>query len=127
MSEAVPERLKTAAIMQLVSGLINVFVMTWIASFTLGLAGSICTLGFGGQFCGFLACFLAPIGLFEIVAGAMGMTNPRDGARVMRIASFVEMASLLAGGIPSAIIGFLVLQWMGEPEVAAYLESEPLP
>lgn len=121
MDPVVPAPLKNAAIAQLISGIVNMFVMP-TAFVMFGSICSVFTFGLGGL-CSFGACILWPIGIFEVVAGVMGLTNPRGAVGIMRIASFVEIGSILGGGIVSAVIGFMVMQWLGSDETRAYLES----
>ena len=124
-----PEKLKTAAIVQLVSGLVNVFMMAGFAFFALstlgGIVTTICTLGLFpvGWCCGFLGLLLMPVGLVEIVAGVLGLTNNPSAGKVIGMTVYLEMASLLCGGIGSAIAGFVVRGMLSDPEVVAFLES----
>jgi hypothetical protein len=121
----VPQPLKNAAIAQLVSGLVNWFIMGFLVYLVSGTVLAICTFWAGGLggICGLWGCLLVPIGIFETVCGVMGLTNPKGAGQLMKIASYVEMASILAGGLPAAVVGFLVQKWLAEPEVVAYLES----
>ena len=126
MEEEVPQQLKTAAIAQLVSGLVNWFVMSFLVYLGVGVVAAVCTFWIGGLggICGLVGCLLIPIGIFEVVAGVMGLTNPKQGAQIMKYATYAEFASVLFGGIPAAVVGYLVTQWLAEPEVVAYIESD---
>jgi hypothetical protein len=121
MDDQVPDNLKKAAIMQLVSGLINFLVMpTLIWTF----AGMCSFFTFGlSSFCGLATCLLWPVSILEIVSGAMGLAQPKNAGGIMKIASFVEMGSILAGGLVSAVIGFMVMNMLSEDEVQLYLEG----
>jgi hypothetical protein len=125
MEQEVPQQLKTAAIVQLVSGLVNWFMMAFISYFTLGIILGVCTFWIGGlgAICGMWGCLLVPIGIFEVVAGVMGLTNPKGAGQIMKYASYAEMAGVIFGGIPGAIAGFLVQKWLSEPDVVAFLEA----
>jgi hypothetical protein len=49
--------------------------------------------------------------------------NPKEAAPYMKYVSYLEMGSILLGGIPAAIIGFVVTSMLGNDEVVAYLEG----
>ena len=126
MIEQVPEKLNQAAIPQLVSGLVNVFMVSAISWFSIGTVCGVCTIWAGGLggVCGLAGCMLIPIGIFEIVAGAMGLSDPKSGGPIMKYASYAEMVSIVFGGVPSAVVGFLVNRWLSEPEIVAYIEAD---
>lgn len=127
--EEAPANLKTISIIQLVSGLLNIFVMAGLSWFVLGMgAGTItliCTLGFCpfGGFLGFLGCLLIPIGISEVAVGAMGLSDPMNAAKFSKYAAVLELASFLCGGIPSAIAGVIVLYMLRDDEIVAYIEA----
>ncbi|MBA2321410.1 MAG: hypothetical protein H0V89_09665 [Deltaproteobacteria bacterium] len=128
MPEDLPQSAKNAAILQIVSGVLNLFVMPGVvfaATWVVGLVCGTCTFGVGtlASLCGFVSCLLPPIGIAEIVVGAIALTNPRQGIPFGRILAFVEIGSLLAGGIVSAVIGVVVMRMYGDDEVTAYLEQ----
>jgi hypothetical protein len=125
MEEDIPQPLKTAAILQIVSGLVNWFVMSWIAWMSIGCVCGALTFIVGGlgAMCGIGGLLLIPIGWIEIGAGVYGLMNPKEGAKIMKYVTYVEMGSVLLGGIPAAIIGFVVTGMLGNDEVVAYLEG----
>lgn len=120
-----PQPLKTAAILQIVSGVVNFFIMPTLVYFFVGGFCAIATFIIGGLggLCGTVGCLLVPVGLFEIVSGILALTNPKGSAGLMKICAYVEMGSVLLGGIPAAIVGFLVMNALGNDEVKAYLEG----
>jgi len=139
MEDVAPPQLRYAAIAQIVSGLANIFLFSWmifffwtIAGFTVGtiLTGLCAALGcpFGCigylpsclSFTGFL---VVPLGILEMIAGVLGLTNPRVGATMMKFVAVGEILALLIGAIPSAIAGGLAFMFMLNPEVRAYLEG----
>lgn len=122
MHEVVPPQIKTAAVAQVVSGGLSI-LMAWLGSCMVGSFCGIATLGFGGQFCGLLPFLLIPIGIMEVGVGIFGLMNPREAASAMRIVSFVEMGSILVGGLTSAIVGGVVYRMLGQDEVVGYLEG----
>lgn len=127
MNDDMPQSLKTAAIIQIVSGLIN-FFMPALAGFGWSMFASVCawaTCGLGSvlYLCGFATCLLWPLGVAEMIAGGLTLANPRQGAPIMKVVSMLEMGSLLCGGFISCIAGFVVYRMLGEPEVAGYLEA----
>lgn len=126
MEETAPPKLKQAAILQVVSGFINIFLIAFLSFCSIGTVMGLCTVFLGGigGICGWWGCFLIPIGIAEVVVGIMGIVNPKTGGRFMKFVAYLEMASIIFGGIPSAIVGFLVNQWLSDPEIVAYLDVE---
>jgi type IV secretory pathway VirB6-like protein len=128
MPEDLPQSAKNAAILQIISGVINFFVMPMVVWFGVSIFASMCafcTAGLGGitYMCGFVSCLLPPIGIAEMIVGAIALTNPKQGIPFGRIVSMVEMGSILAGGLISAIIGFVTMRMYGADEVTEYLEQ----
>lgn len=137
MSTQTPARLTQAALLQLVSGLINVFVMGALVTVLLGTVGggvgSFCgtivaavgcplgCLGFFGWICGVWGLVLLPIGMLEIAGGAMGLMMPESAGTVMRAAALAELASFAFGGVISGVIGVVAMGFLRDPEVAGYL------
>lgn len=137
-----PDKLKNAAIAQLIVGLIDFFVTGWVLFFVLGTVGTIAGTVLGGVctllsmglcpcgyfmpflgFAGFLGWLAIPLGILEIIAGIVGLTNPRSGGSLMKIVAFLGCGSLLFGSLPSVIGGGLVLMFLGDDEVKAYLNG----
>lgn len=125
MEEEVPQPLKTAAILQIVSGVVNWFVMAWLSWFAIGCVCGTLTFFIGGLggICGLFSMLLVPIGWVEIGVGVYGLMNPKEAAPIMKYVTYLEMGSILLGGIPAAIIGFVVTGMLGNDEVVAYLEA----
>lgn len=125
MDESTPAPLRNAAIVQLVSGLIDFFVMGWLAWFVIGCFCGVLTLPLGsvGGFCGLLSFLLVPLGLLEMGAGIYGLMNPREGASAMRLVSWLEIAGLFVGGIPGAIAGGCVQMLLSGDDVVAFLDG----
>ncbi len=121
MSDEVPDNLKKAAIFQLVSGLINFFVMPAAIWGFASVCGML-TFGLGGL-CGFASCILWPVGILEIIAGGMGLANPKSAGGFMKIVSYVEMAGILGGGVISAVVGFMTMSMLADDEVTTFLEG----
>ena len=124
MNEEVPENLKKAAIFQLVSGLVNMFVLPTLIWTGISVCTAV-TFGFGGVLgiCGMFSCLLGPIGIFEVIAGGVGLANPKSGGQLMRFATYAEFASILGGGIHSAVVGYLVSNMLDGAEVQMVLEG----
>lgn len=123
--EEVPAGLKNAAIAQIVAGVINICIAGPLVWFT---AASVCSIltffigGLGGM-CGMLGCLLVPLGFVEILVGVLSLTNPKGFGSASRILAFLEVASILCGGLISAIVGAVVLSMTGSDEVKLYLEA----
>lgn len=134
-----PAKLKQIAILQLISGTINVCVMAVVVSTILGassgLAGTICGMGLAlvgcpagclgplGSACGFWGLLLLPIGIGEIVSGITALVHPQGAANLLRLATLAELSSLLFGGVVSAVVGLVGLRLLADDDVAAYLEG----
>ena len=124
----VPAKLKTAAIVQLVVGLVDLTV-GWVLVTTLWgcfggacltLTMGLCPVGYCSWALGFL---IIPVGILEVAGGILGLTNPKSAGTIMKIASFVGMGALLAGSITSAVGGIVAFLQLGDPDVRAYLEG----
>lgn len=143
-----PQQLQTIGILQLVSGIVNLtfgwvmaaliwyflgFVISCTVGGILGMIGSLvgCPAGFMlmycGACCGALGLILVPVGIAEIIAGAMSLSGNPAGASMGRLLSWVEISSLLAGGLVSAIIGVVVMSMYRDPDVLDYLEAQAIP
>ena len=136
-----PRQLQTIAIIQLVSGLVNILLMAALVTITLtavgGTAGTCvsvifamlgCPLGCVGVLgwaCGLWGLALLPIGLFEVVAGGVALVNPEPSPTLIRAAAIAEMASLLFGGLNSAVAGVAVWSLLKDPDVVGYLDGAP--
>jgi len=123
--QEVPARMKTAAIIQLVSGALNIFVMPLVVGMVIGTCMGVLTIFLGGigACCGAVGWILVPIGIFEVVSGIMGLTNPQSAGGIMKIAAIVELVSILFGGLLSAIAGGFTMMSLNDPEVAGYIEG----
>lgn len=130
-----PDKLKNAAIAQLIVGLIDFFITGWVLSFVLGAAGSvlgtiltfitlgICPLTWFLPCIGFFGFLAIPLGVLEVISGIVGLTNPRSGGTLMKIVAFLGCGSLLFGSLPSVVGGGVVLMLLGDADVKAYLEG----
>lgn len=113
-----PGKVQAIAIMTLVSGILNVFyglVLTFLV-----VVG---TIGIG-LLCFPLTIFPTVVGIFEIIAGAKLMANPPRTFKVKTIA-ILEIVAIIAGSVPSAVVGILNLVFYNEPEVKDYIDSLP--
>ena len=120
--EPAPDNLKNAAIAQIVAGLINVFILSWVTWLGMGTLCGLLTFGIG-WICGFGGCLLVPLGIAEIASGALVLSNPREYGTLCRTVGFLQMPALLVGGVPSTIVGVLVVSMTGSDEVRLYLEE----
>jgi hypothetical protein len=134
-----PAKLQQVAVLQLISGVVNVFVMAAVVSLVLGssfgVVGTFCggllsivgcpvgCLGVFGWMCGFWGLALLPVGILEMVAGMVGLINPEGSGTVLRVTAVAELASLLFGGIVSTVIGVVALGLLRDEEVVGYLEG----
>lgn len=114
-------RFRAAAIVQLVSGLVNLFVVSWVSSFlwvTIGGSVSVfvmavCTLGVCplpvGALCGFAGIGIALVAILEIVGGAVGLANPEKAKAPMMGIAGVGIFSVLLGSPVAVVTGAVVL------------------
>ena len=120
MHEDVPDNFRRAAIYQLISGLVNMFVLPVIVVF-------------GGAFCGIFtfglawicmggACILVPVGILEVASGALSLSQPEQSGQLMRFATYAEFGSILGGGLHSAVVGYVVTNLLDDAEVRAFIE-----
>lgn len=123
--EIIPQNLRLAAILQVVAGILDVALMSWVSWFGISCVCGMVTLPLlsAGGFCGFAGLLLVPIGLLEIGAGGYGWMNPREGAWTMRKVALVQMAAALCGGLPSMIVGIAVRRLLSTDDVLVYLEG----
>ena len=138
--DAPPDKLKNAAIVQIISGLVNIFITSWVVSSiavtVLTVGGTMCgvivgviTLGLCPiglitpclGFLGFAGLLAVPLGIIELIAGILGLTNPKSGGTFMKVAAVLEVLGLLIGALPGAIAGGLVLMFLSDDQVKAYL------
>jgi len=139
-----PQQLTTIAVLQLVSGVINLFFAWWLAATAWGTVGTLASCGVGmvlgflgslvgcplgflvsycGMACGAIGMLLIPIGALELVAGIMGLAQPGGSGSLGKLAAWAEVLSLLAGGLVSGVIGIVSLVLYRDPQVAGFLET----
>ncbi|HHO49547.1 MAG TPA: hypothetical protein ENK18_01450 [Deltaproteobacteria bacterium] len=134
-----PTKLKQIAILQLISGVLNVCVMAAAVSLALGassgLVSTLCgaslalvgcpigCLGPLGSACGFWGLLLLPIGIGEIVSGITVLAHPQGAVNLLRLTTLAELSSLLFGGVISTVVGVVSLRLLRDDEVVAYLEG----
>jgi hypothetical protein len=121
MQEEDSGALRAAAIMQLVSGVVNLLIVSWLASVlwvTVGGAFSmivltVCTLGLCplplGSLCGFVGLVIGPLAILEIVSGIVGLSNPRGARTLMMVTAVLELLSLLVGSPVAVLAGAVSL------------------
>jgi hypothetical protein len=119
-----PTPLKNAAMIQLASGLINVFLMS-TGYLVLGWCGgtlllSICLCPFGYIFA-FAPLILVPVGITEIICGALALSNPKAGGLPLKIGAVAEFLGLFGGGLVGAVAGAAVLLQLRDPDTQAWL------
>lgn len=125
MDANIPRPLKTAAVIQTVSGVVNLCFASWMTWFAVSCVCGMLTLPFGslGGVCGLSSLLLVPLGMVEIGAGIYGLMNPREAAGVMKVVAYLEIAALLIGGLTGTIAGAVVLRMLNDDEVVVFLEG----
>jgi len=66
------------------------------------------------------------LGILEIIAGAMGM-GVNGGGKFPRVVGWIEIASLLFGGVTSFVAGCIVVYLTGSPEVKGWIAQQSSP
>lgn len=119
MNEEQPGALRAAAIVQLVSGVVNLLIVSWLSSMlwvTIGgpismVVMAICTLGICplpvGSLCGFVGLLIGPLAVLEIVSGIVGLATPAGNRPLVMVTAVLELLSLflvnpvavIAGGV----------------------------
>jgi hypothetical protein len=119
VTEEVPPTLRASAVVQLVSGIVNLFLVSWLASVLwVSIGGTvsmfvmaICTLGLCplpvGSLCGFVGFIIAPLALLEIGSGIVGLVSPRAAKPLMIATAIVELLCLFLAN-PVAFVAGLV-------------------
>jgi hypothetical protein len=125
-----PQAVKTAAIIQLISGVVTLFIampLAWFAVASAATLFTVVTFGFGALcgFCTWGTCLLIPVGFAEIVIGIIGLSNPAAAAPLQRPLAYVELVGLLFGGFTCAIAGGIVLSQLSNPEVEMWRAQLP--
>ena len=124
-----PKQLNNAALIQIGSGVLNVFFLAGLMSFVLsfggGLITGVCTLGMCpiGGLCGFASLLLIPVGIGEILSGVLIMTKNPAALKVHAYVSIVQKVAILFGGLGSIIAAFMVDGMVNDPESRAFLED----
>ncbi|MBM4393268.1 MAG: hypothetical protein FJ090_19255 [Deltaproteobacteria bacterium] len=127
--QPLPEPARNAAIAQLVSGIVSIFIMMPLLYFgwqMVALGLGVLTLGIGAILgcCGWSACLLLPLGVVEIIAGILGLTNNPAAVTMGRIVAYVEIAAILLGGITTFIAGVVAVIMLNKPEVEAWKAAQ---
>lgn len=119
MIDEVPPTLKASAVVQLVSGVVNLLVVSWLASFLwVSVGGTVsmffmamCTLGLCplpiGSLCGFVGFLIAPLALLEIGSGIFGLVSPRAAKPMLIVVGVLEVLCLFLVN-PVAFVAGLV-------------------
>ena len=124
-----PAQIRTAATLEIVAGGVNLLLTWWLASTALscgwGMVTSVFTLGLCpiGVFAGFLSFVLIPLGLLEVLAGVLVLTDSRNARLFFGWLPWLQLASLLVGGLSSAVFGLAVWVMLREPEARAYMRQ----
>lgn len=141
------DRTKVAAAIQLTVGILNLLVMSWLASlFWFSMGGvvsmfvmAICTLGLCplpiGSACAVVGPLIALVGVLEIVAGVAGLVRPEAFRPLTIMAAICGVLSLALGNPISVVGGVVVLAMLMTPAHASpesagaggRVEAEPEP
>ncbi|MFT6143051.1 MAG: hypothetical protein ACJAZO_000913 [Myxococcota bacterium] len=127
----VEEKATSVGVAQIISGIINLIVMSmgWLLlGTTIGGAVStiiiglltlgMCPLPIGGLW-GLVGVLPLIIGVLGIVSGAAILTDPKRYREFGRFIAILEVLSVLYGGVCSVLIGAFVLSTLEEGPTAA--------
>lgn len=110
-----PGMVTALSIMTLVNGILNIL-------YGLGVTVSVVvgTFGIGLLFCAPFTILPAVLGIFEIIYASKLLSNPPQPVRPNRTIAILEITSIIAGGVISAVVGIVALVFYNDPGVRAY-------
>lgn len=121
--DPVPQPLRIAAALQILSGALSLLVSWWVSSCVIGTACTAATLMMGGQFCGLAPLLLIPLGLIEIGVGVFALLDPIGAAKVQRAVAVLEILAIVLGGVTAAVCGGVTLLLLRREDSVAFLEG----
>jgi hypothetical protein len=127
--QQVPQKFQTIAVLQIVSGVCNVFFGWWLGWAVWTLAGTVCvgimTLGMCpfGAICGFCSWLIIPLGLVEVTVGILMLASPQAVRGFTTWLPLLQLPALLLGDFISPTIGLVSLFLCRDPEVVGYIEG----
>ncbi len=128
--ERTPPAIRTAATAMVVAGGIDLLLMWWMSSTALGcglgLITSVLTAGLCpfGAMAGFLGWLLIPLGLLEVLAGVLILTDARNARVFLGWMPWVQMLAIFAGGFSSALFGLVIFVICRDPEAQAFMRRQ---
>jgi hypothetical protein len=129
---AVPSKLQTVGAVLLVSGAVDTFVSAAVVALGLSAVGGLvgyalvqlgCGLGGLLSLCGLWGLALLPLGMVELVCGAMVFVNPDGAGPFVRVGNLLQLGSGVFGGLAGVVGGLVVRTLLADPEVVAFLDS----
>lgn len=127
-----PQKLMVVGALMIISGLLQ-YPVACVASTVfvtvVGVVMGILTFWAAGLgafcgYCGLISYALWGLGAIEILTGILVLALPKPPKILLQIVAALEVASLLIGGLPAAIVGVVNFVLMRDPEVDAWL-AEP--
>jgi hypothetical protein len=76
-----------------------------------------------GVLCGFAGFLVLPIGMIELLVGILAMAQPATVKGFIKYMPFIQIPSLLLGGVISPLAGGVALMLLRDPDVTAYIEG----
>jgi len=124
-------RVDGLAALQIVSGLFNLLVMTWVSTAVAGvgtavlgaLATCLCPVGLAGTTCGLWPFALVPIGVLEVVTGVLALARRPAWPALASLTATAEVVSVAFGGLGSFVVGLVALRVLREDEVQQELRQ----
>jgi hypothetical protein len=125
----VPQQYKTLGMANLIGGIVNVtfgaFIASTVWSLGAGTCTTVCTFGLCpiGFMFGFIGMLVWPVGMIEIVIGALTLMQPESVKGVYKFLPFAQFGGILLGDFVSPLLGVVGIMMTRDPEVAAYIEG----
>ena len=115
-----PGKVQAISIMTLISGILNI-----IGGLTITLTVVLGTVGIG-LLCAPITLAPSVLGIFEIIYASKLLTAQPVNVKPNKTLAILEICCIVAGMIPSCVVGILNLIFFDDPEVVAYFETIPM-
>ncbi|MEN0068550.1 MAG: hypothetical protein AAGA48_40905 [Myxococcota bacterium] len=121
------------ATLQIVSGLFNLFVMSWVTTIAVAGASSVvgllvtvcgCPMSPLGVLCGLWPMTLVPLGVLEVTTGVLSVLRKPGWAWLAPLTALAELGSLAFGGLGSFVVGLVALHVLHDAAVQNAMEDD---
>ncbi|MEZ4320690.1 MAG: hypothetical protein R3F61_24630 [Myxococcota bacterium] len=132
------DRIRIAAIIQLVAGIVNLTIVSWVSFlFWIYVGGlfsmvvmAICTLGLCplpvGMVCGIAGALIGLMGIAEMVSGVAALARPDPPKTPLQVVAGLGLANVFLANPVSVVAGAVVLALtMGPEPEPTVIDAEP--